>query len=524
MEQEYERELARAGISPGLMVRDVAEIQLLCGHLTRRQAGVDWQPPPLKTPSTTSDSGERPHDIDLNYDLRTFTSALSRLYKIRSNLLFYEPHDRHRDRYDEQSWDVYSEMAFLQRMKSICSKLATPATSRSIAFTALVTNDETESRWDRQWGDEPRYPPPYPFVGHLAELAYPGLRHDARSYAGFIQFQLPVGIASVTAALLIIFLLSRINVDNGGNGVLRIIGLIGNAALSFIPVLLGVLGAAASVLRRYQRLANANLLDPQLERKSFIDLWLGLIAGAAVGVLGIGLPQSIPGVTVALYIVSFLAGYSTELVFSLLDLAMVRLSATPLFRDQTPQMDRVIEDQVAIAGSVTQINDRLEQLQGNVTLDAFDGSVVVRVVTKNDLPIAIEDHWLSLELGGDSLKSDEKTKLRGVKITPGRDYKVVVALYRSMPEFLSAVTERILTGNDEERPNPAAVSFSINVTSRDIQFSPCKQIIQVGGITGDQQLRAHFVAPGKPGRYDILAEVSQKNRIVQVAMIPAIVE
>ena len=79
MEQEYERELARAGISPGLMVRDVAEIQLLCGHLTRRQAGVDWQPPPLKTPSTTSDSGERPHDIDLNYDLRTFTSALSRL-------------------------------------------------------------------------------------------------------------------------------------------------------------------------------------------------------------------------------------------------------------------------------------------------------------------------------------------------------------------------------------------------------------------------------------------------------------
>ena len=61
-------------------------------------------------------------------------------------------------------------MAFLQRMKSICSKLATPATSRSIAFTALVTNDETESRWDRQWGDEPRYPPPYPFVGHLAEF------------------------------------------------------------------------------------------------------------------------------------------------------------------------------------------------------------------------------------------------------------------------------------------------------------------------------------------------------------------
>ena len=194
-----------------------------------------------------------------------------------------------------------------------------------------------------------------------------------------------------------------------------------------------------------------------------------------------GLPQSIPGVTVALYIVSFLAGYSTELVFSLLDLAMVRLSATPLFRDQTPQMDRVASRiRLLFAGSVTQINDRLEQLQGNVTLDAFDGSVVVRVVTKNDLPIAIEDHWLSLELGGDSSKSDEKTKLRGVKITPGRDYKVVVALYRSMPEFLSAVTERILTGNDEERPNPAAVSFSINVTSRDIQFSPCKQIIQVG--------------------------------------------
>ena len=50
-----------------------------------------------------------------------------------------------------------------------------------------------------------------------------------------------------------------------------------------LPALLGILGALAFILKRSQVLASTHLLDPSLQAKNRVALWLGLIAGGGVG-------------------------------------------------------------------------------------------------------------------------------------------------------------------------------------------------------------------------------------------------
>ena len=54
-----------------------------------------------------------------------------------------------------------------------------------------------------------------------------------------------------------------------------------------------------------------------------------------------------------------------------------------LFRDRAPHINKVIKTQSVIANAVTQIYEQIEQIQGKVTLDPFDGAVVVRVRDPN---------------------------------------------------------------------------------------------------------------------------------------------
>ena len=178
-----------------------------------------------------------------------------------------------------------------------------------------------------------------------------------------------------------------------------------------VPALLGLLGALASILRRFQQLAAAQLLNPGLRSKNLVDAWLGFVAGSGVGFLWTGM--HLPGVQLALYSAAFVAGYSTEIAFSLLDLLIVRLTRIHLLQERMPQIKAVLKSQSAIADTVSQIQSQIEQFQSNVTLDPFEGAVIVRITEVTGWDVPFKEYSVPAEL------SDETVKVQGTKLAPG---------------------------------------------------------------------------------------------------------
>jgi hypothetical protein len=275
-------------------------------------------------------------------DIRTPTAILHRIYKIRDVLdaSFYE---------SNLEWPL--EAAFLSRAKSILSELAAPATSRTAAFTSMVANPLARlsgSFMPVQGGTEPSTGT----APSTAEVAFPELMSEARRLSRSIRVILPI-----LSGFLILSIASIIGLANATDfpyAWIKVARWVAETAYSdgILAALVGLLGAITSILRRFQQLATAQLLDPGFRAKSHIEALLGFVVGGAVGFLWTGMPYHLPGVQLALYAAAFIAGYSTEIVFSLLDRVVAQFSQVPLLQERVPKINTVIKNQSAIASRV----------------------------------------------------------------------------------------------------------------------------------------------------------------------------
>ena len=486
-----------------VLARELAETLLLLDYLSNRPDGHDLPSNVIKSsaPSQQKSEADPPQVQQIELDLGNTTALARRVYAIKASLGMGVKY--HRD-------GLAAEAAFLLRAKSILTELSFPATSLTIAFTSMVFDAMVGI--GRAHASRSTPSTDLDFERSTAELAFPNFVDEARRLARSIRYFIPASIALVTIGMAIIVGLGNAPAEAPYRWLARAAFLSG-----VVPALLGLLGALASILRRFQQLAAARLLDPGQRSKNLVEAWLGLIAGSAVGFLGASMWIDVPGVPLALFAAAFLAGYSTELAFSLLDLIIVRLSRTELFRDRTPQLNTVLKTQSAIASTVAQIHNQIEQIQGNVTLDPFDGAVIVRVRGPNGEIILFGEHSVPADFG----EPNEIVKVLGAKLLPGQPYELSVTLERQAIAAANAAFERVTTGTESE---PVTVTFDVHLNARDISFTPKAEAITIESRSRSAAFASRFLAPSVPGRYDIFAEVSQKNRLVQVALLPALIE
>ena len=478
-----------------LLGRELAETLVLLEYLSTRPEGLVW---PVTNQKTAAPEEYQSPSERIESDLATPTTAVRRIYTIRAKI--EEP-------YHDYDWDMASEAAFLSRAKSILSELAAPATSFTIAFSSMVLDANVRG------SHEQRRPTGTEFSGPISRIAYPNLSEEAARLSLSIRRFVPNSIALVTLLAISTVVLGNKSPADAGSPALQAAQWLAKAALSsgvVLPALLGLLGALASVLRRFQHLSAASLLDPGLRSKNQIEIWLGFIAGSGVGFLaGLYLPDA------GLFAAAFLVGYSTEIAFSFLDLIIVRLSKGQIFGGQTSQFNTVLKSQTAIADTVTQIHGRIEQIQGNVTLDPFDGAIIVTVHEPGGPPMPYGDHSVLDEM------SDKPVNITGPKLSPGSTYEVRVAIDKDAASAHNAAFERVVTGKG---PQTGAVSFEIGLNSRDIRFMPKAETLTIEPQARSASFVSSFVAPNSPGRCDIFAEVHQKNRLVQSALLLSVIE
>ncbi len=100
-------------------------------------------------------------------------------------------------------------------------------------------------------------------------------------------------------------------------------GLMGTAVL---PVLYGLLGAAAAVLRSLSQKIKASTLSPRDLSLSLQQLALGAVVGACIGLFIVGGDETLIGpVTLSGSAISFVAGFGVEAVFQALEALISRI-------------------------------------------------------------------------------------------------------------------------------------------------------------------------------------------------------
>ncbi|NKM69368.1 hypothetical protein [Rhizobium laguerreae] len=488
------------------LVKELAETLLLLDYLSDRATSDDeWPYVPVKKANSESEYDPLQK---IEEDLATPTALVRRIYAIRASLMGQE---------DKFAADVPSDAAFLSRAKSVLSEIASPATAVTIGFTSLVSYGTPEMGHLRRGVSEPEELSwrARDLVA-IAQLAYPELVIEATRLARSVRWLLPTGVALATLGVAAVVGLGTTTFDVPA-GWMMTMQVFAKAAYSsgIVAVLLGLLGALASILRRYQHLASAYLLEPGLRSKNHIDAWLGLIAGGGIGLVLTGMPFNMPGVSLAVCLAAFVVGYSTEIAFSLLDLLIVRLTRIPLFRNPVPQMKAVLKSQSAIADTVSQIHSQIEQIQGNVILDPFEGALIVRISDANGSDIIFGEYTVPVEL------SEDTVTVQGAKLLPEKTYDLRVTLDREAVTATNAAFERVTTGTGSEA---VAIVFDVRLTGRDIRFTPKAQSITIVAGEKSGTFISRFQAPRIPGRYDIFAELYQKHRLVQVALLPAVIE
>jgi hypothetical protein len=473
-----------------LLTRELAETLVLLDYLTSRpDSGRGWPYAPPNRSSVDSQAEKPSPAQKIEEDLASQTTLVRRIYAIRASLTGAV-----------SEADGPSDAAFLLRAKAILSELAAPATSLTIGFTSIVFNAPSGLGSD--------------VVTPVAEVAFPNLKIEAQRLARSVRWSLPITIGFITLAMAAIVGLADTPLDNP-SGWLGTIHWFAKAAYAsgIVPAFLGLLGALASILRRFQQLAAAQLLYPGLRSKNLIDAWLGLVAGSGVGFLSTGMP--LPGAQLALYAAAFVAGYSTEIAFSLLDLLIAQLSRIQLFQERTPQLRAVLKSQSAIADTVSQIHNQIEQFQGKVTLDPFEGAVIVRVTEVGGWDIRLKEYSVPAELSGDTVT------VHGAKLAPEGAYELHVKLDRDATSQADVALERFATGSGSKA---VTVAFDVALNCRDIRFTPKAETVTIDAGAREASFASRFQAPSAPGRYDIFAEVYQKNRLVQVALLPVVIE
>jgi hypothetical protein len=164
---------------------------------------------------------------------------------------------------------------------------------------------------------------------------------------------------------------------------------------------------------------------------------------------------------------------------------------------------------------VKQIHGQIEQIQGNVTLDPFDGAIIVTVHEPNGLPLSYGNYEIAGEL------PEETVTITGPKLSPGNPYELRVTIDKEATTAGHAAFERVVTGKGNQN---TTVTFEIGINSRDIRFTPKGETLTVEPQANSASFVSSFVAPSSAGRHDIFAEVYQKSRLVQVATVPAVIE
>ena len=436
-----------------LLYRALAETVVLLDYVTSWPDGLQWPMIPPEVAPTSKALTVSPIDR-IEEDIRTPTAILHRIYKIRDVLdaSFYE---------SNLEWPL--EAAFLSRAKSILSELAAPATSRTAAFTSMVANPLARlsgSFMPVQGGTEPSTGT----APSTAEVAFPELMSEARRLSRSIRVILPI-----LSGFLILSIASIIGLANATDfpyAWIKVARWVAETAYSdgILAALVGLLGAITSILRRFQQLATAQLLDPGFRAKSHIEALLGFVVGGAVGFLWTGMPYHLPGVQLALYAAAFIAGYSTEIVFSLLDRVVAQFSQVPLFQERVPKINTVIKNQSAIASRVLQIHDQIEQIQGNVTLDAFEGAVMVYARRLDGTTLEIDEYNVPVTPGDPT----EPMKIRAVKLEPGQTYDLIVVLDRNATSAQDRIVETFSTGESTDGAL-RSVAFDIELKGRGIR-------------------------------------------------------
>ena len=149
-----------------LLAREVAETLVLLDYVSSRPEGLNWPAPvpQLPTPSQIV-SGKHFRVQEIERDLQNLTSVVTRIYMIRGAIeeKYHNP----------ENWP--SDAAFLLQVKSILSEIAAPATSRTIAFTSMVSGDA--DFFSQKSDGNKRL-----FGGPIAEIAFPELMRETDDF------------------------------------------------------------------------------------------------------------------------------------------------------------------------------------------------------------------------------------------------------------------------------------------------------------------------------------------------------
>src|SRR5271166_990224 len=358
--------------------REAAKVYLLLDFLSGR-AGKSLRPTQEEQAHALIDRQSRPNPLGddddkqcaaIEADLYDPTRLVLRAMRISNPIT---PSDQ----------TFHADATFLMRARDMLNARAAPATGATIAFTSLVIAQSSAGEPGTQ------------HVSEFAERAYPQFKQSARAQAGNIAWTLralltvlliALGVSAYTAwgkvmmdtldavrrdagptteqqpaavqdelkERMVVTLhqiatwewpirLVTISVDQAGEPMVQkqaaqwataALTVLGNYIM---PILYGLLGSMAFVLRRYHDRLAAYLLSPRDLRANPIRLALGVLIGGCIGLVysGSAAAQTTgilgAAATLSTAAIAFLAGYGVEGVFIALDALIAQV-----FRANSP--------------------------------------------------------------------------------------------------------------------------------------------------------------------------------------------
>jgi hypothetical protein len=121
-----------------------------------------------------------------------------------------------------------------------------------------------------------------------------------------------------------------------------------------------------------------------------------------------------------------------------------------------------------------------------------------------------------------SVDAEAARRVRGVLLAPESPYELTVAFDIAQSNSNISFVEQLDIQTENE---PPLVDFNVGVITRDIKFTtrPQKSITVKSQAGSGGPVIFSFKSPQTPGLYELFVEISQKNRLIQVVRVPAVV-
>jgi hypothetical protein len=282
-----------------------------------------------------------------------------------------------------------------------------------------------------------------------------------------------------------------------------------------LPTLYALLGACAAMLRSLAQHIKAQTFTPTYAASAKFS-----IAGIGGAVIGLSNFHNLSPAPLA---VAFLVGYTADAFFSYLERIPQALD-TVMLRSRRPKGDLALCSKRAPAiaqptdliRTVASIDDRLAKLQNSPLLDNFDGLVQVKLQS-DGATVPIQEYAIP-----DFSSEDHEVTIVGAQLVSGRSYVATVQfdprnMRHDMPvdAFLERI--RIDTGNNAE-----LVTFDVSIDAKQIIFSPTRSSCTFDPNRVPDTMPFSFV-PESVGRFELFFEIMQKNRLIEVVLVPIIV-